>query len=99
MPKLNCWEFKKCGYEQNGANSRVGGVCPAATDHRLDGVHGGINGGRSCWVVTGTMSDGNIQGNFSMKIQQCSKCGFFYQVRKEEGDKYIAVKEVLKKIT
>jgi len=43
MKKPNCWEFKQCGREPGGLLSDELGVCPASTETRLDGVHGGKN--------------------------------------------------------
>ena len=34
------------------------GVCPAAVEERLDGVLGGVNAGRSCWMVVGAFCRG-----------------------------------------
>ena len=47
----NCWEHKKCGREPGGSETESLGVCPAAVESRLDGVHGGRNAGRACWIV------------------------------------------------
>ena len=84
MAKLNCWEFKKCGREPGGANERTMGPCPAARERRLDGVHGGRQGGRACWVVAGSMCGGEIQGTFAQKFETCSRCDFYEMVRGEE---------------
>ena len=54
MPRgraINCWEYWGCGRESGGVNAIEEGVCPAARETRLDGVHGGRNGGRACWAV------------------------------------------------
>jgi hypothetical protein len=84
MKKRNCWEFKGCG---RGPDSD-GDVCPAATDKRLDSVHGGKNGGRVCWVLAGTYCNGEPQGTFVQKFTDCSICDFYNQVRQEEGRKF-----------
>ena len=73
MSKLNCWEFKGCGREPNGSKVEDLGVCPSSTENRLDGVHGGMNGGRACWVVGGTMCGGEFQGTFAHKYKDCIK--------------------------
>jgi hypothetical protein len=83
--KINCWEFKKCGREPRGKNATLLGVCPAATDGRLNGVHEGFNGGRSCWVIAGTLCGGEVQGTFGMKYEDCKQCDFYKMVRIEEG--------------
>ena len=72
--KLNCWEFKKCGREPGGVHVRELGVCPAATEGRLDAVHGGRKAGRACWVVAGTLCKGETQGTFAVKFGACEAC-------------------------
>ena len=84
MSKLNCWEHKKCGREPYGAKSKEFGVCPASTEARLDSVHEGKNGGRSCWIVAGSLCGGEIQGSFAQKFHNCRDCDFYGAVKKEE---------------
>ncbi len=88
VKKVNCWEFKKCGREPGGTHANDLGICPATTDKRLDGVHGGTNAGRSCWVLAGTMCGGKVQGTFAQKFKNCEVCEFFKAVKKEEGPSY-----------
>ena len=85
MKKLNCWEFKKCERQESGAKAVEEGVCPAASETRLDGVHDGIMAGRSCWVVAGSMCGGKRQGTFAQKYENCQKCDFYQMVKQEEG--------------
>lgn len=84
MRKQNCWEFKKCGRQPQGAKVKELGVCPATLEARLDGVHDGVNSGRSCWIVAGTYCQGEIQGSFAQKYQNCSACDFYKAVKEEE---------------
>ncbi len=83
--KTNCWEFKNCGREQNGARADELGICPVSTETRLDGVHDGKNAGRACWVVTGSICDNKKQGTFSKKYNNCMQCDFHMTVKQEEG--------------
>jgi len=83
--RLNCWEFKKCGREPGGAKVAELGVCPAAQEKLFDGIFGGRNSGRACWVVAGTFCKGEVQGTFAQKFKNCSKCEFFRLVQREEG--------------
>ena len=83
--KLNCWEFKKCGRETGGAKVSELGICPASTDSRFDGTHRGKNAGRSCWIVSGTLCKGEIQGEFAKKHKNCMECDFYKTVREEEN--------------
>jgi hypothetical protein len=89
MKKMNCWEYKKCGNELGGANSGKQGVCPCAMEARLNGAHQGKWAGRACWVVPKTLCNGARQGSFGDKYGICVKCGFYLQVRQEEGVHYI----------
>jgi|GEM_PF-1285987 len=84
---LNCWEYQRCGREPGGERSSDG-VCPAATADALDGCNGGANGGRACWVVTGTKCDGETSGTFEDKIHVCRKCAFFSRVEVEQSLDY-----------
>ena len=96
---MNCWEFKKCGREPNGKNSIELGVCPASTETRVNGVHGGKNGGRCCWVVAGTLCGGKVQGGFGNKSINCLSCDFFKNTWKEQqGKGYKRTSELLKMI-
>ena len=85
MSKTNCWEFKRCGRELNGKKTGELGVCPASTEKRLDGIHDGMNGGRTCWVVAGSMCNGKKQGSFAQKYADCRMCDFYMMVKQEEG--------------
>lgn len=96
--KTNCWEYKKCGRESNGAKGGKINVCPASTERILDGVHGGVNAGRSCWVVAGTMCDGKVQGTFAQKVKDCLRCDFYALVINEERDNVLRVRSLLEKI-
>lgn len=84
MLKMNCWEFRLCGREVGGDRVAQLGICPAASDPRLDGVHGGKNAGRACWVVAGTFCGGEVQGSFAQKMSNCLSCDFYSNVRDEE---------------
>lgn len=84
MPALlNCWEHEKCGREPNGSNAHNLGICPATIETKLNGVHGGTNAGRSCWVVAGTFCGGAVQGVFAQKYMTCKDCGFYQKVQQE----------------
>jgi len=92
---MNCWEFFDCGREPNGNKARELGVCPAATHAELDGVNDGINGGRSCWAIAGTLCDGEVQGSYAQKIGNCLKCDFHSFVHSQQGDDYMGTKKIL----
>ncbi len=75
----------KCGRGPKGAKTKSLGVCPAAMEKRLDTVHGGINSGRACWVVAGTLCGGTVQGSYARKDLACKRCDFYNRVLHEEG--------------
>ena len=85
MEKLNCWEFKGCGRAPGGDNAAESGVCPTSLEKRLNGIHGGTNAGRACWVIAGTTCDGAVQGTFAQKYRNCFICDFHLKVSQEEG--------------
>ena len=67
----NCWEVKHCDIPEN---------CSAFKEKRLNGIHGGKNAGRSCWVVAGTLCFGKPSGIYAQKIDNCEKCDFYHSV-------------------
>ena len=75
----------KCGRGPQGARTTSLGVCPAAKEKRLDTVHGGINSGRACWLVAGTLCGGTVQGSYARKDLACKRCDFYNRVLHEEG--------------
>jgi hypothetical protein len=98
VKKLNCWEFKKCGREPGGKTAVEIGVCPATTYSILDGVHDGKYAGRTCWVVAGTMCDGEVQGIFAQKYMDCKLCDFYKTVIEEEGENFLISVDLIKMI-
>jgi hypothetical protein len=89
MGKINCWEFKKCGRQPGGSKVKELGICPASVETRVNGIHGGKNGGRCCWAVLATnCSGGNVQeSRFSQKLKECINCEFYKTAFKEEYGK------------
>ncbi|MEW6109313.1 MAG: two-CW domain-containing protein [Nitrospirota bacterium] len=87
--KKNCWEFKNCGSEH---------ICPSASETRLDGVHTGKNGGRSCWVIAKTLCGDKIDGTFLEKFKDCAICDFHRKVRVEEGAGFQFTFQLLKRL-
>jgi hypothetical protein len=63
-------------------------VCAAASDAASNGVNQGVNGGRFCWSVTGTLCGGEVQGTFAQKRLSCLSCEFYKQVKAEEGSSF-----------
>lgn len=94
--KLNCWEFKQCGRELGGEKAFELGVCPAVTNVMLDRMNNGINAGRACWVIKGTMCDGIVEGAFEQKYKGCALCNFYVHVKEEEGKDFVPTMTLLK---
>lgn len=95
MSRLNCWEFEECGREPGGRNVGELGVCPAATEKRTDGINQGINGGRSCWAIAGTLCGGNVQGSYAEKLGNCMDCDFYSLVRGQQSSEFITTRRIL----
>ncbi len=93
--KSNCWEYKRCGREPGGTKVAEFGVCPAATESRANGVNGGMNGGRACWALSGTLCGGRVQGSFAMKLGNCMSCDFYQTVRREAGPGMTSAQQIL----
>jgi len=87
--KLNCWQFMGCRVQKKNSLLRaISGpyICPVFLEKKLDGVHGGINGGRACWIVSRTTCCGTIQGTCEEKYQTCIACDFYRSIMEEEDD-------------
>lgn len=98
MEKQNCWEYKKCGREPGGSKVAELGECSAATEKRVDGIHGGMNGGRACWVISGTLCGGKVQGTFAGKLSNCLACEFYKTVQNDEKGVLITPIDILAKL-
>jgi hypothetical protein len=79
VKKQNCWEFKQCGRGPDRKND-----CAVAKEHMFNGLHGGMNAGRACWVVAGTGGGGPATGTFAIVSRDCLRCDFFKQVEIDE---------------
>lgn len=97
--KKNCWEFKKCGRQHGGEKVSELGVCPAFVETKANGLNSGLNGGRACWALAGTMCNGKIQGTFAMKMEDCAECDFYRSVLREEDKNYSSAQSILEKLS
>jgi hypothetical protein len=82
--KINCWEFRKCGRGVDGTEVKSD-VCPAALSKEHNGKNGGLNGGRYCWKIKGTLCDIHTKSNKTDKILKCIACEFYKKVQEEQG--------------
>jgi hypothetical protein len=87
----NCWEVKGCGREPGGHRVEECGVCPAATARAYNGNNRGINGGRYCWRVAGTLCHLAKEAGETEegKRKKCGTCAFHLQVLEEEGSSFM----------
>lgn len=98
MSRKNCWEVKNCERQPGGDQVAALGECSVFSAFACHRVNSGINGGRACWAIAGTMCGGKIQGTFADKIKNCANCDFFHQVAEEEGAGFVTTPEILKKM-
>jgi hypothetical protein len=99
--KKNCWEVKKCGRQPGGNQVNKRGICPASTIIVVTGINNGINGGRACWALTGTMSGPaeKVQGTFARILNtSCYDCEFYEQVMIEEQDDFEGTVQIVQKL-
>lgn len=91
-PKLNCWEFNRCGREPGGALACSHGICPAAIEEPAHGINGGENAGRICWAVSGTFCGGRERSAHVGQRPSCMGCDFFERVLNEEGEEVVMLR-------
>lgn len=71
----------KCGRETGGARVDELGVCPVSQENTADGLNGGLNGGRICWVI----NENGCHDKLMYGKDFCFQCEFRYKVTQEEG--------------
>jgi hypothetical protein len=98
MNRRNCWEFFQCGRQPGGEKAGDLGICPAAAQVSLNGINEGVNGGRSCWAIAGTLCKGKAQGTYAQKLGDCLRCEFYASVRQDQGENFTPTKNILKKL-
>jgi len=86
MSKTNCWQFRQCGRQPGGSNTKEMGICPASIEIGADGINGGESGGRACWAVAGTLCGGTVRCMRNTDVRDCTECDFYRLVVEEEGD-------------
>ncbi|MEI6055884.1 MAG: hypothetical protein WCR55_07475 [Lentisphaerota bacterium] len=96
MQKVNCWEKMRCGQDLIENSTHEMEVCPAYLEKKADGFHGGVNGGRCCWVIAKTICDSKVAG--AMKMLDCLLCDFYLTVKAEEGSNFRTYQDIRKSI-
>ncbi len=92
--KKNCWEVKGCGQQRREHNNTLV-KCPVPEMAASDGINGGKNAGRICWLIANTMCRGDNATTFEDMIKVCTECDFYKLVREEEGKMLMYSIEVL----
>lgn len=85
----------KCGLGPNGDKTESQGTCPAPKTKILNGLNGGINGGRACWAISGTFCNGKVEGKFASKVPTCLQCDFYKLVCREQGASFRGTAQIL----
>jgi hypothetical protein len=98
MKKVNCWEATNCGRQAGGSKIDDLGICPASEETAVNGMNNGINGGRVCWALTGTLCGGKVQYFETQKWSDCRRCTFFWKVHWEEGAGYSSVGDIMERL-
>ena len=99
MIRKNCWEIKNCGRQMGGNKVDELGECPTSRCTSAHSMNNGINGGRACWAVAGTLCGGKVQGRFADKVKGCANCDFFHQVAQEEGRALATIPQILSRMS
>lgn len=73
----NCWEIVNCGREKGGDKVGELGECVASRE--------GL--GHSCWVVAGTLCDGEVKGTLALKLGLCNVCEVFQLYNRLQGSR------------
>lgn len=94
--KRNCWDYYGCEREAKGNSGKDSDVCPACLEAKLNGIHGGRNGGRACWIVKGTTCGSRIKRMFVPKFIICELCDFKKSVMDEESKNFIVSDDFMK---
>jgi hypothetical protein len=83
--KYNCWDFMKSGKGPSGNRSEKYDVCPIASESAANGLNGGENGGRICWIIAENGCKCNVKCSVRNIGHSCFQCEFRYKVMAEEG--------------
>ncbi len=85
VKKLNCWEVMKCGKGPEVSKANPLGICPVASTISANGLNGGVNGGRICWVIADIHCENKTMCSCIQGASDFFKCEFYNRVKKEEG--------------
>jgi hypothetical protein len=75
----------KCGKGPSKNGNSKSNICPVASETSANGLNGGINGGRICWVIAEDGCKDKVKCSDLYRGDLCYQCEFRYNVRNEEG--------------
>ena len=55
-------------------------ACAVCKETKLNGINGGVNGGRTCWTIPHKKYCGTTDGTFSDELGNCKECDFYKMV-------------------
>ncbi|MEJ2697941.1 MAG: hypothetical protein P8013_15010 [Candidatus Sulfobium sp.] len=93
--KQNCWEFNGCGKQRKGRKDSIFN-CPVPGMTTANGINGGKNAGRVCWLIANTLCKGENATTFEDMIKTCTECEFYKLVMEEEGKELILSIDMLR---
>ncbi len=79
----------ECGREPNGVNTDKLKICPATSEKDYNNTNNGVNAGRFCWKIVGTLCFDTIKGISALNLVSCLQCPFFKKVKEEEGNHFV----------
>jgi hypothetical protein len=79
----------ECGREPNGVNADKLKICPATSEKDYNNTNNGVNAGRFCWKIVGTLCFDTIKGISALNLVSCLQCPFFKKVKEEEGNHFV----------
>jgi hypothetical protein len=95
--KKNCWEVKGCGQQRRGREESLV-KCPVPEMTSADGINGGKNAGRICWLIANTMCKGAAESTFEAIIRNCVECDFYKLVKAEGGETVMLSIDMLQEV-
>ncbi len=63
-----------------------------------DGINGGKNAGRICWLIANTMCKGDTESIFEAMIRTCGECDIYKLVKTEVGNAVMLSIDMLREV-
>jgi hypothetical protein len=75
----------QCGREPGGKYKNKYETCPVSTKAVANGLNGGENGGRICWIIAESGCKCKVKCSVRNVRHSCFQCEFRYKIMAEEG--------------